>query len=153
MTIQCKVLWKTTCLNTSGFSTVFSDAPARTFSFKPPWEQRPPTSILVLFGKLNVDPIDNVSRDGKDLTRVAATLSGKLHFTRRSNLRRHFQTRKYRKLRSIYPANNLSDLPGTYLPEVCNEEHNTKYCFSYNLNMSDRLLYLFLSARTAFRTT
>ena len=58
-----------------------------------------------------------------------------------------------RNLRCEYLANYyFLDLRGTSLIcEVCNEEHSTKYCLSYNV--SDRLLYLFLSVGTAFRTT
>ncbi|KAF8805186.1 hypothetical protein BYT27DRAFT_6669752 [Phlegmacium glaucopus] len=62
-----------------------------------------------MIGKLNMDPIDNVSRDSKDGTYRCPQCQ--TPFTRRSNLRRHFQIH----------------LRGSSLKcEVCNEEHSTK---------------------------
>lgn len=132
-------------------------ASAGTFSLKlhlgelRPW--RLLTSILFLLGKLNImDLIDNVSRDSKDGTYRCPQCQ--TPFTRRSNLRRHFQIRKEIGNLTVNSANNYSlDLRGTsMICEVCNEEHSTKYCLSYNV--SDGLLHLFFfPAGTAFRIT
>lgn len=62
-----------------------------------------------MIGKLNMDPIDNVTRDSKDGTYRCPQCQ--TSFTRRSNLRRHFQI-------------HLRD--SSLKCEVCNEEHSTK---------------------------
>lgn len=103
-----------------------------------------------MIGKLNMDPIDNVSRDSKDGTYRCPQCQ--TPFTRRSNLRRHFQIREWTDNFCKGLLITSQDLRGSSLKcEVCNEEHSTKYCLSYNA--SNKLLHLFISVGTAFKTT